>query len=119
MRAKIAKLVADKPMLAAIQGTVAHADNTGMTMLAVLVADGSDASYDALVRHIDIAFTSRDRRLELLSKLRKHAARAPALDRLFSDLDDALQDRNATSPARLLGPVLGIGEVELLWFDVR
>ncbi len=119
MRAKIAKLVADKPMLGAIQGTVAHADKTGMTMLAVLAADGSDVSYDALVRHIDIAFTSRDRRLDLLRDLRKHAARTPALDRLFSDLDDALQERNDTSPARLLGPIIGIGEVELLWFDVR
>jgi hypothetical protein len=118
-RAKIAKLVADKPILAAIQGTVAHSDEVSLMWLAVLAADGSDASYDALVRHIDIAFTERDRRLDTLSRLSVHAARTPALDALLSEVDEALQDRNATSSALRLGPVIGIGKVEELWFTVR
>lgn len=119
LKAKIAKLVADKPILAAIQGTVAHSENAPLIMLAVLVADGSDASYDALVRHIDTAFTARDRRLDLLKRLKTHAVKTPALDALFVDLDGALQQRNDDSPALHLGPMIGVGKVAVLWFDVR
>jgi hypothetical protein len=119
-RAKIAKVVADAHALAAIQATVAHSKSReiGADMLAVLVADGSTASYDALVTHIDAAFSAGDSRLDLLARLRSYAARTPALDVLFAELDGALQTRNDISPALALGPIIGIGEVSLLWFDV-
>jgi hypothetical protein len=120
-REKIAKLATDPHALAAIQATVAHSASReiGADMLAVLAADGSTASYDALVSHIDAAFTAGDHRLDMLSRLRTHAARTPALDALFAELDGALQQRNDASPALALGPIIGIGDVSLLWFDVR
>ena len=98
-------------ILAAIQGTVAHLKEPSSDMLAVLVADGSAASIDALVAHV-----SPDN-LDLWKRLRTHAKRTPALDALFAEVDGGLVDRNATSPALALGPVIGLGRVETLWFD--
>ena len=118
-RAKIAGLARDPHLLAAIQGTVAHSEDVQLDMLAVLVADGSAASYDALVTHIGDACASRDHRVDLLAQLRTHATRTPALDALFTELDEALDDRNAASPALALGPVIGIGKVSTLFFGVR
>jgi hypothetical protein len=126
-RAKIAALARDAAMLSAVQGTVAHANadpepherKVPLDMLAVLVADGSAASYDALVVHIDAAFTSGDTRLDMLARLRTHATSTPELDRLFSELDAALEARNEMSPALALGTIIGIGPAPLLHFDVR
>lgn len=117
-RAKIQALARDAHMLAAIQGTVAHAEHVQLDMLAVLVADGSAASYDALVAHIGAAFAAKDRRLDMLAQLRTHAVSTPALDALFAELDGALDDRNAASPALALGPVIGVGKVTTLSFHV-
>jgi hypothetical protein len=84
-------------VLEAIQGTVAHVKQPSDDMLAVLVADGSAASIDALVPHV-----GRDS-LELWKRLRTHAKRTPALDALFAEVEQALDDRVATSPANPLG----------------
>ena len=117
-RAKIVALARDPHVLPAIQGTVAHSEDVQLDMLAVLAADGSTASYDALVTHIGDACESRDHRVDLLAQLRTHATRTPALDALFAELDEALDDRNAASPALALGPVIGIGKVSTLFFGV-
>jgi hypothetical protein len=118
-KVKIAAVAADAAMLAAVQGTVAHAATVPVDMLAVLAADGGAASYDALVTHIDAAFTAGDSRLDMLRRLRTHAAATPALARLFADIDGALAARNDASPALALGPIIGIGEVSMLAFSVR
>lgn len=118
-KAKIRAVANDPVMLAAVQGTVAHAAEVPADMLAVLVADGSAASYDALVAHIDAAFEAGDGRLEMLRRLQTHASATPELQRLFADLDGALEARNDASPALALGPILGIGTVSTLAFSVR
>lgn len=110
-RARTRKLATNPRVLQAIQGTVAHIKDPSHDMLAVLVADGSAASIDALVPHVN-----KDN-LELWHKLRVHAKRTPALVALFEEAEAALDDRNATSPALALGPVIGLGEVDVLWFD--
>ena len=117
-RERFQKLAATPAILAAIQGTVAHSKDPSRDMLAVLVADGGDASLDALVPHLDAALVGQDRRLERLTDLRKHAKQTPALDALFGEIETALETRNAASPALALGPVIGIGHVEPLFFDV-
>ena len=117
-RAKFAGLAGDPVMLQALQGTVAHSESVSLAMLAVLALDGSDPSYDALITHIDVAFKAGDRRLDMLRHLQKHAARTPALDALFVEIDGAIQARNDASPALALGPVIGVGEVSSLWFSV-
>jgi hypothetical protein len=116
---KVARIANDDSLLPALQAAVAHSHDAPRDMLAVLVADGSDASYDALVRHIDQAVATGDERMDLLAALRTHARRTPALAALFAELDTALAQRNATSPARALGPVIGIGTVATLWFTAR
>lgn len=110
-RARTRALAKNARVLQAIQGTVAHVKEPSDDMLAVLVADGSAASIDALVPHV-----AKDN-LELWKRLRTHAKRTPALDALFAEVEDALDDRAATSPALALGPVIGIGKVDSLWFD--
>ena len=110
-RARTRALANDARVLQAIQGTVAHVKTPSDDMLAVLVADGSAASIDALVPHVD------RNNLELWNRLRVHAKRTPALDALFAEVEQALDDRVATSPANALGAVIGIGKVDVLWFD--
>jgi hypothetical protein len=109
-RDRTRKLAKNARLLHAIQGTVAHVKEPSEDMLSVLVTDGSAASIDALVPHVD------KNNLELWKKLRKHATRTPALDALFAEVEGALDDRAAASPALALGPAIGIGEVEPLWF---
>ena len=110
-RARTRALARNARVLEAIQGTVAHVKQPSDDMLAVLVADGSAASIDALVPHV-----GRDN-LELWKRLRTHAKRTPALDTLFAEVEQAFGDRVATSPANALGTVIGIGVVDVLWFD--
>lgn len=113
LRERFANLARDPVALAAIQGAVANSAEAPLAMLAVLVRDGSTQSYDALVPHI----TSDADRIDRLARLRTHAADTPALRALFAEVDDAQTARNAASPALALGPVIGVGVVELLWFD--
>lgn len=115
-RERICRVAKDPALLAAVQGAVAHSPNVRLDLLAVLVADGSDASIDALVPHLDPALVHQDQRLERLTKLRRHAARTPALDALFAEIDRTLEARDATSPALALGLRIGVGPVDTLWF---
>jgi hypothetical protein len=115
-RAIVERLAGDPRLLAAIQGTVANTPNVSIDMLAVLVADGGDASYDALIPHIDPALVGADARLDRLMRLATHAKRTPLLDTLFAELADAREHRGARSPALVLGPLIGIGNVDPLWF---
>jgi hypothetical protein len=117
-RERLRALARDPRMLAAIQGTVANSPEVRLDLLAVLVADGSEASLDALVPHLDPALVAQDIRLDRLQRLRGYAARTPHLDALFAALDAAFAARNAASPALALGPLIGVGEVALLWFRV-
>lgn len=116
-RARFVALASDPQILEAIQGAAANCDNVSLDVLAVLVADGSDASFDALVRHVDPAFVHKDLRLDRLTRLRTHAKATPALTSLLAELDGAVAERNAISPALALGPVIGVGALEPFWFD--
>lgn len=109
-RSRTRALAKNARLLQAVQGTVAHVESPSDDMLAVLVADGSAASIDALVPHVGKV------KLERWLRLRTHAKRTPALDALFAEVEGALDHRAATSPALALGPVIGIGKVDSLWF---
>ncbi|HEX4454313.1 MAG TPA: hypothetical protein VH143_25795 [Kofleriaceae bacterium] len=111
------ELAADHEMLAAIQGAVAMHDSPPIDMLAVLVADGGDASIDALIPHLGGALESGDARVNWLRDLCTHAADTPRLNALFAELDATYTARNASSPALALGAIIGLGELDELWFD--
>lgn len=117
MRARVRELARDAEILAAIQGVVAMTESPTPAMLAVLVADGGDASIDALIPHLGGALETRDSRLDWLRRLRTHATDTPRLNELFAELDTTYDERNASSPALALGPIIGIGELDELWFD--
>ncbi len=116
-KAKLAAAAADPVMLAAVQGTVAHAEDARIDLLAVLVIDASKESLDALVGHFERAVEANDRRLDRLKMLRKHARSTPALDALFAEVDGKLDARAAASPGLALGSMIGI-DAEVLWFRV-
>jgi hypothetical protein len=116
-KARFRELAADRDMLAAIQGAVAMNASPPIDMLAVLVADGGDASIDALIPHLGGALESGDARVNWLRDLRTHAADTPRLNALFAELDAIYAARNASSPALALGALIGLGELDELWFD--
>jgi len=116
-RSRLQQLARDPEMLAAIQATVANSEDVRLDLLAVLVADGSDASFDALVPHLDPALVERDARLDRLTRLKIHAARTPALDAVFAEIADSLAERRTASPALALGETIGLGTCTSLWFD--
>ncbi|MBA2542921.1 MAG: hypothetical protein H0V17_24960 [Deltaproteobacteria bacterium] len=82
----------------------------------MLAIDGSDASVDALIPHLDLALGARDAQLERLALLRPFVRRTPALDAVFAELDHAVQERRITSPACALGAAIGVGQLPLFWF---
>ena len=115
-RETLAALAGDPLVLYAVQGLVAHVAEVTLGMLAVLAIDGSDASVDALIPHLDPALGEGDARLEKLAMLRSCVKRTPVLDALFVELDAGLAARRSTSPALALGPVIGVGHHDVLWF---
>jgi hypothetical protein len=117
-RSRFRALATDPAILAAIQGAAAMGEDVPIDMLAVLVADGSDASIDALIPHLGPALDDRDTRLDYLRRLRTHAADTPRVRALLGELDDTYEARNAVSQALALGPVIGIGPMKELWFDI-
>lgn len=118
-RRNLEALAADPVALAAIQGAAARGADVPMEMLAVLVMDGSAASVDALVPHFDPALVAADDRLDRLKSLNKFAGTSPAIQAIFAEVTSTLDARQATSPALALGPIIGIGAVTSLSFDVR
>lgn len=117
-RDRIRALAKDRALLPAVQGVAANRKQVPLDMLAALVADGSAASIDALVPHIDPALVARDERLDRLAKLRTYAKRTPALDALLGELDEAVSDRKAGSPALAIAKAIGI-EGKGFWFKAN
>jgi hypothetical protein len=117
-KARFRALAKRPAMLAALQGAVANSSKVPLDYLAVLVADGGAASYDALIPHLDAALIGGDARADRLTELRVHARKTPVLNAMFAELDGVLEARRATSPALALGPVIGVGALPELWFDI-
>ncbi|MEO8706022.1 MAG: hypothetical protein ABI867_38690 [Kofleriaceae bacterium] len=96
-------------LLPAIQGAAANGENVSNDMLAVLVADGSDESMDALIPHLQ-----NDDRLDSLRMLHVHAKNTPRLRALFAELDRDAE--KAGSPALRIARLVGLADAKLFWF---
>lgn len=118
-RREVLAAIAKSPLVPAIQGVVANSAEVALEMLVVLALDGSDASLDALIPHLDLALGARDARLERLAKIRPFVRSTPALDALFAELDGALAARRSTSPALAFGEALGLGRLDEMWFSFQ
>jgi len=114
-RAKIAAL-AKSPLLPAIQAAAVSGPVPTLDLLAVLAADGSDASVDALLSHFHAAIDRQDERLDALARLKTHAAKTEALRLMFASLERSLTQRNQASPALAFARRLGF-DVELFSTD--
>lgn len=109
-RAKFLALAETDHLLHAIRGASANGDNVSNNMLAVLVADGSDESIDALVPHLEPIGD----RLDAMRLLRVHAKDTPRLRTLFAQLDDDAE--KAGSPAQRIARLVGLPHEKQFWF---
>lgn len=109
-RAKFAALADNEHLLHAIRGASANGDNVSNNMLAVLVADGSDESIDALVPHLEPIGD----RLDAMRMLRVHAKTTPRLTTMFAQLDHEAEQ--AGSPAQRIARLVGLPNEKLFWF---
>jgi hypothetical protein len=110
--------IAKEPLLLhGIQGVAANTAEVPVEMLVVLAIDGTDASIDALIPHLDLALGSRDIRLERLATVRPFVRETPALATLFAELDAALAARRSTSPALAFGAAIAANKQPTFWFS--
>ena len=116
-KAKFQALADNASILHALQTAAVASEQVPLDMLAVLAADGSDASVDALIPHVERAVTSQSWELDRLRYLRKHARSTPAMDSMFTRLEALLDTRKATSPALAFARELGFGEPATFWFQ--
>ncbi len=111
-REKFRALARNKHLLPAIQGAAATGENVSDNMLAVLVADGSTESIDALVPHLDVKDSAH--RLDALRMLQVHAKDTPALRAVFAELE---RDAEAAgSPAHRIARLAGVSAATEFWF---
>ncbi len=118
-RAKFQALADDPRVLQALQTAAVACESVSLDVLAVLAADASDASIDALIPHVERAVTQKDWELDRLQSLRTHARSTPVMDDLFTRMEALLSARKAMSPALGVARALGFGEPETFWFRVH
>lgn len=118
-RAKFQALAARQRVLQALQTAAVACEKVSLDLLAVLAADASEASLDALIPHIERAVRQQDWELDRLQDLHTHARSTPVMDDLFSRMKALYEARQARSPALGLARELGFGEPDVFWFQVQ
>jgi hypothetical protein len=118
-RAKFQALADQPRVLQALQTAAVACEQVSLDLLAVLAADGSEASLDALIPHIERAVRQQDWELDRLQALRTHARSTPVMEDLFSRMKALFEARQARSPALGLAKELGFGEPDAFWFQVH
>ncbi|MBZ4415962.1 hypothetical protein [Myxococcus sp. RHSTA-1-4] len=118
-RAKFQALAARPRVVQALQTAAVACEQVSLDLLAVLAADASEASLDALIPHVERAVRQQDWELDRLQALRTHARSTPVMDDLFSRMQALLAARRARSPALDFARRLGFGEPEVFWFRVH
>lgn len=89
-----------------------------LELLAVLALDGSDASADALLPHVERAL-SDEAQLEPLSRLERYAARTKAMTSLMTLIKARLDAARTASPVMELAKSLGLASGPRFRVDVR
>lgn len=108
LKATVAGL-ARGPLLPAIQAEVSRGTAQPLTMLAVLAADGSEASVDALMPHFQIASaTNQNDLLNRLELLKTHAAKTGPMTLMLESVQKMLSKRNDQSPALAFARSIGL-----------
>lgn len=89
-----------------------------LELLAVLALDGSEASADALLPHVERALTD-EAQLEPLSRLGRYAAKTKAMTSLMALITDRLEASRTASPVMELAKSLGLASGPRFRVDVR
>jgi hypothetical protein len=112
------RLLAAQPQLVdALRGAVVVGDDLPNSWRAVLVAEGSEASVDALLPTIDRAFREGGRLLQEIDALRPFSE-SPSMLALFDENARRLQEQRDNSPARRLAALIGLGKQKRVRFAV-
>ena len=114
-KTKFRALAKNKHLLPAIQGAAANGKNVSDDMLAVLVADGSAESVDALIPNLDPKGSAH--RLDALRRLRVHAKDTPTLRELLGELDREAVKLGARGKG--IAALIGIPDQPQFWFRAR
>ncbi|MCB9678950.1 MAG: hypothetical protein H6737_27865 [Alphaproteobacteria bacterium] len=111
--------VAEAPvLLAATQAACAACEHVPHDMLAVLAIDGSEASEDAFLPHLERARQRGDELLDWLARLRTHATPGTGITRLLDQVDARLEAREAASPALDFAARIGFEGLSSFWVGV-
>jgi hypothetical protein len=110
-------LAAQPQLVDALRGAVVVGDDLPNAWRAVLVAEGSEASVDALLPTVDRAFREGGRLLQEIDALRPFSE-SPAMLALFDENARRLQEQRDSSPARRLGALIGLGNTKRVRFAV-
>lgn len=118
-KAKFQALATRPRVLQALQTAAVACERVSLALLAVLAADASEASLDALIPHVERAVRQQDWELDRLQLLRTHARATPVMEDLLSRMKALIESRRARSPALVLARELGFGELDVFWFQAH
>jgi hypothetical protein len=119
-REKRQALADNPPILQALQTAAVACESVPLDMLAVLAADASDASVDALMPHVERAIASgQEDAQQRLLRLRTLARSTPAMDAVLARLDAVYKAHPNRKAALGFARELGLGELDTFWFEAR
>lgn len=108
----------DARLLEASRAAAVGSQVVPLELLAVLALDGSEASADALLPHVERALTD-EAQLEPLSRLGRYAAKTKAMTSLMALITDRLEAARTASPVMELAKSLGLASGPRFRVDVR
>jgi hypothetical protein len=108
----------DARLVEASRAAAVGSESVPLELLAVLSLDGSEASADALLPHVERAL-SDEARLEPLSRLGRYAAKTKAMTSLMTLITDRLEAARTASPVMALAKSLGLASGPRFRVDVR
>ncbi|MEZ4320371.1 MAG: hypothetical protein R3F61_23020 [Myxococcota bacterium] len=115
-RAKLVGIATDPAKLGAVQAACARCELVPIDFLAVLALDASEPSEDAFLPHLERARVRNDGLLDTLERLRKHVKPGSGIARLLDRVDEALDRREAASPALVYAEHFGVRNATTFWF---
>ncbi len=110
-RARLAAVQADARLVEACRAAVVGCTQLPLELLAVLALDGTEASADALLPHVDRAMADQTK-LEALARLERFAAPTKAMTSLMTLLLGRLREARQGSPVLELARRLGLSTGE-------
>lgn len=108
MKATVRGVAKTPRLLAATQAAVVGGKDAPSSLMAVLAADGSEASVDALLPAFSRASEEQTELLDRMKRIKVHAANNASLDAMFAALERRIDERNSTSPALTFARALGL-----------